>query len=59
MEVVIEQLARAGAKVIADLGCGEGKLLGRLARDKRFARLVGLDVSAQALQRAAGEDPRL
>lgn len=53
MDAVIEALANAGAKIVADLGCGEGKLLGRLARDKRFARIIGLDASARALERAA------
>jgi 3' terminal RNA ribose 2'-O-methyltransferase Hen1 len=53
MEAVIEALANAGAKVVADLGCGEGKLLGRLVRDRRFARIFGLDASARALERAA------
>jgi 3' terminal RNA ribose 2'-O-methyltransferase Hen1 len=53
MEVVTEALAAAGAKVIADLGCGEGNLLGRLVRDKRFSRVIGLDASARSLERAA------
>jgi 3' terminal RNA ribose 2'-O-methyltransferase Hen1 len=38
---------------VVDLGCGEGKLLTRLARDRRFTRIVGLDASARALERAS------
>jgi 3' terminal RNA ribose 2'-O-methyltransferase Hen1 len=53
MEAVVEALAGAGAKVVADLGCGEGKLLARLARDRRFTRLFGVDASARALERGA------
>jgi len=52
MEAVAEALAAAGAKTVVDLGCGEGKLLARLIRDKRFAHVIGLDVSARALERA-------
>jgi 3' terminal RNA ribose 2'-O-methyltransferase Hen1 len=53
IEAVIESLGRAGAKTIADLGCGEGKLLARLVADKRFARIIGLDASVRSLERAA------
>jgi hypothetical protein len=41
--------------VLADVHCGEGKLLGRPVRDKRFARLLGLEASALGVQRALGE----
>jgi 3' terminal RNA ribose 2'-O-methyltransferase Hen1 len=53
LEAVATVLANAQAAVIADLGCGEGKLIGRLLRDKQFKRIIGLDVSARALDRAA------
>lgn len=53
MEAVIEALAARGAKVVADLGCGEGKLLGRLSRDRRFERILGLDASSRALEIAS------
>lgn len=51
-DTVAETLAGAGASVVADLGCGEGRLLRRLVGDKRFKALIGLDVSARALERA-------
>jgi 3' terminal RNA ribose 2'-O-methyltransferase Hen1 len=34
---------------VLDLGCGEGKLLRRLAEDSQFAEVVGMDVSTRAL----------
>ena len=54
LDTVAETLAAAGAASVADLGCGDGKLLARLVRDKRFAKLIGLDLSARSLQAAAG-----
>jgi 3' terminal RNA ribose 2'-O-methyltransferase Hen1 len=54
METVIAALVAAGARSVVDLGCGEGKLLARLERDKKhFDRIIGLDASARALERAA------
>jgi 3' terminal RNA ribose 2'-O-methyltransferase Hen1 len=53
MEAVAEALRATGARTIADLGCGEGKLMHRLLRERWAERLIGLDPSAQALQWAA------
>ncbi len=53
LDTVAAALADAGAGVVADLGCGEGKLLLRLAGNKRFRKLIGLDASSRALERAA------
>lgn len=53
LDTVAETLALSGAKIVADLGCGEGKLLRRLVRDRRFARLIGLDASVRSLEIAA------
>lgn len=53
LDTVAAALAQVGATSVADLGCGEGRLLQRLVQDRRFERLVGLDASAQALERAA------
>lgn len=50
---VLAALRASGAKRVLDLGCGEGKLLGELLADRRFERIVGLDVGVQSLQRAA------
>ncbi|MGD9645159.1 MAG: 3' terminal RNA ribose 2'-O-methyltransferase Hen1 [Pirellulales bacterium] len=50
---VLAAVRASGATRVLDLGCGEGKLLSELLKDRRFERIVGLDVSVQALQRAA------
>ncbi|HEY1543793.1 MAG TPA: 3' terminal RNA ribose 2'-O-methyltransferase Hen1 [Xanthobacteraceae bacterium] len=53
LDTVAAALAAAGVQTVADLGCGGGKLLARLVRDRRFTRLIGLDASARALEEAA------
>jgi 3' terminal RNA ribose 2'-O-methyltransferase Hen1 len=53
MTSVVEALRASGAKTVADLGCGEGKLLQHLIRERWPDRLIGLDPSANELERAA------
>jgi 3' terminal RNA ribose 2'-O-methyltransferase Hen1 len=43
-------LKEFGAKNVLDLGCGEGRLLQSLLKDKAFHRIVGVDVSQRALE---------
>lgn len=50
---VLAVLRAAGAKSVLDLGCGEGRFLRTLLREPTVERLVGLDVSHRALERAA------
>jgi 3' terminal RNA ribose 2'-O-methyltransferase Hen1 len=50
---VVEALRTTGAETIADLGCGEGKLLHRLLRERWAERLIGLDPAARELEWAA------
>ncbi len=50
---VLGALKHCGARRMLDLGCGEGKLLVMLVKDPYFEKLVGVDVSAQALEKAA------
>ena len=50
---MVEALHATGARTIADLGCGEGKLLQRLLRERWAERLIGLDPAARALEWAA------
>ncbi|MEY9910774.1 SAM-dependent methyltransferase [Catenulispora sp. MAP12-49] len=50
---VVETLHEAEASRVLDLGCGEGALLRDLLKDKAFTEVVGIDVSARALQMAA------
>lgn len=52
-EAVLAVLREAGAASVVDLGCGEGGLVRELLRDPRFTRVVGADVSARELERAA------
>lgn len=50
---VVAELKRLGVRRVVDLGCGEGALLRELLADSAFTEVVGADVSAPALQRAA------
>lgn len=50
---VLAALRHSGARSVLDLGCGEGRLLAQLALEPQFERIVGLDVSHRALERAA------
>lgn len=47
---VVASLRASGAKRVLDLGCGEGKLIRELLRDKQFDEVVGLDVSIRTLE---------
>ncbi|WP_430421602.1 3' terminal RNA ribose 2'-O-methyltransferase Hen1 [Phenylobacterium sp.] len=53
MAAVVDALKASGAKSIADLGCGEGKLLQRLVRERWVESLVGVDAAARDLERAS------
>lgn len=50
LDAVLAALRARRAATIADLGCGEGPLLVRLAQDGAVERVVGLDCSLGALQ---------
>lgn len=52
-EAVTKALNDAGARSVVDMGCGPGALLSRLEKDRSFTKLVGVDVSARSLERAA------
>ncbi len=47
---VLAALKGAGAARVLDLGCGEGRLLQALLKEKQFAEIVGMDVSHRALE---------
>ena len=49
---VLAALKSANAKRVLDIGCGEGKLLELLLKDKSFERISGTDVSYGVLERA-------
>jgi 3' terminal RNA ribose 2'-O-methyltransferase Hen1 len=50
---VLEVLRASSTRRVLDLGCGEGRLLRELLRDKQFEHVVGLDASHRALEVAA------
>jgi len=53
LERVAAALEEAGDGVsVIDLGCGEGRLLALLRPSRRYARIVGMDVSSWALAAA-------
>jgi 3' terminal RNA ribose 2'-O-methyltransferase Hen1 len=52
MLAVIGELLAAQAESVLDLGCGAGDLMIRLAEQKQFSRIVGIDISVTALQMA-------
>ncbi|WP_349428897.1 3' terminal RNA ribose 2'-O-methyltransferase Hen1 [Microbacterium sp. LWS13-1.2] len=52
-DAVLAALQDAGAHRVIDMGCGPGALLSRLAKDRSFTRIVGVDVSARSLDQAA------
>jgi methylase of polypeptide subunit release factors len=49
LNAVLEALTQSGAQRVLDLGCGEGRLLQLLLKQKQFAHIVGMDVSHRAL----------
>lgn len=52
LDAVAQMLTASGARSAADLGCGEGRLLQRLVKERRFETLIGLDASSRDLDRA-------
>src|SRR5262245_9244445 len=47
---VLATLKSTGATRVLDLGCGEGRLLQALLKEKQFNEIVGMDVSHRALE---------
>jgi 3' terminal RNA ribose 2'-O-methyltransferase Hen1 len=47
---VVAALRASGARRVLDLGCGEGKLIRELLKDRQFEDILGLDVSIRTLE---------
>jgi 3' terminal RNA ribose 2'-O-methyltransferase Hen1 len=50
-QAVLEALVATGARRVVDLGCGEGKLLKLLLKERQFQEIVGMDVALTVLER--------
>jgi 3' terminal RNA ribose 2'-O-methyltransferase Hen1 len=47
---VLETLKEHGVMTVVDLGCGEGRLLRDLMKERSLTRVAGMDVSTRALE---------
>ena len=50
---VVDAVKKAHATSVIDLGCGEGKLLSLLIKERSLTKIAGMDVSWQSLERAS------
>jgi 3' terminal RNA ribose 2'-O-methyltransferase Hen1 len=50
LDKVVRVLKDNGARRVLDLGCGEGKLIQRLVKERGIDRIVGVDPSLRALE---------
>ncbi|MCL2388545.1 MAG: 3' terminal RNA ribose 2'-O-methyltransferase Hen1 [Defluviitaleaceae bacterium] len=49
---IVDELKEQGVNCVIDLGCGEGKLLNLLLKNRQFTHIAGMDVSHAVLERA-------
>ncbi|NLG26100.1 MAG: 3' terminal RNA ribose 2'-O-methyltransferase Hen1, partial [Clostridiales bacterium] len=52
LAAVAAAVLSSGAASVVDLGCGEGRLLAQLIKERQIERLLGMDVSIYALERS-------
>ncbi|MEM9981181.1 MAG: 3' terminal RNA ribose 2'-O-methyltransferase Hen1, partial [Bacteroidota bacterium] len=45
LKLVLEKLKATGAQNVIDLGCGEGKLIRMMLKEKQFQQITGMDIS--------------
>jgi 3' terminal RNA ribose 2'-O-methyltransferase Hen1 len=53
LEAVMQAVTESGAVRVLDLGCGEGKLLKELLKQKEIQEIAGMDVSHRSLEIAS------
>src|SRR6202012_2669174 len=53
MASVVEALLESGARSVLDLGCGSGRLIQALLKERQFERIVGVDAATRELEMAA------
>lgn len=51
LQLVLEKLKQTGAKKVLDLGCGEGKLIRMLLKERQFEQITGMDISYRELMK--------
>ncbi|MEM1324409.1 MAG: 3' terminal RNA ribose 2'-O-methyltransferase Hen1 [Bacteroidota bacterium] len=51
LKVVLKELKATGARKVIDLGCGEGKLIRMLLKNKQFEQITGMDISYTELMK--------
>lgn len=49
LKLVLEKLKDSDAKKVIDLGCGEGKLIRMMLKEKQFQKITGMDISYSEL----------
>ncbi|NAS29500.1 3' terminal RNA ribose 2'-O-methyltransferase Hen1 [Flavobacteriaceae bacterium R38] len=49
LKLVLEKLKESGANKVIDLGCGEGKLIRMMLKEKQFHNITGMDISYSEL----------
>ena len=49
LKLVLDKVKDCGAKSVIDLGCGEGKLIRMLLKEKQFQKITGMDISYMEL----------
>lgn len=52
LKLALNELKNSNAERIIDLGCGEGKLIKLLLKEKQFTKILGMDVSFRTLEKA-------
>lgn len=52
LDLALEKLKASNASSVVDMGCGEGKLLRMLIKQRQFTKIAGMDISYGELSKA-------